>query len=132
MRNLTLKTTLSALLVSVPLAGAFADGNREAAATGSPYAVDRVTTSSIGSETFGASYARQLDSQLNAAATNLQPGGRDNAVNPARAAQIRAEINAIRQAAAQERRANGGELSAASYQQLSGQVRALQQAIQAL
>lgn len=161
MRNITLKTTLSALLVTVPLAGAFAESDDvrglpnverfytssvgSAAPRSVPLAsafaesddvrglanVDRFYTSSVGAAANG-SYARQLDSALNAAQTNLQPGSRDNAVSPAAAAQVRSEINAIRHAAAQERRANGGELSASSYEALSGQVRSIHQTIHAL
>lgn len=127
MRKLALTTTLSALLVSLPLAGAFAESDD---LRGLP-SVDRIQTSSIGSAA-NTSYARLLDSELVAARTNLGAGGRDNAVNPAAAAQVRAEINAIRQAAGQERQANGGELSEASYRQLSAQVRAVHQAINAL
>ncbi|TYR34637.1 hypothetical protein FY036_04600 [Mesorhizobium microcysteis] len=131
MNNIALKTTLSAFLVSLPLAGAFAQTDRD------NHFADRVTapvdvtyTSSIGSAS--TSYARQLDAALNAAETNLRPGGRDNVVGNGAAAQLRGEINAVRQAAAQEKNANGGELSAASYQNLSGQLRSIQQSIYGL
>lgn len=127
MRKLALTTTLSALLVSLPLAGAFAESDD---VRGLPD-IDRIQTSSIGSTANG-SYAKLLDSELVAAQTNLAAGGRDNAVNPAGAAQVRAEINTIRRAAAAERQANGGELSEASYRQLSAQAQAVHQAIHAL
>lgn len=130
MRNLTLKATLSALLVSVPLAGAFAESGTFG---GNPNVdqfytsnVDQLYTSSIGAAAT-TSLARQLDTALRAAETNLQAGGRDNGVSPALAAQLGSEITAIRQAAAQERQANGGELSAASYRTLSERVQAVQQ-----
>lgn len=126
MRNLTLKTTLSALLVSVPLAGAFAEDD---ATRGLPN-VDAMYTSSISSAQ--SSYARQLDAALVAAQTNLQAGDRSNAVDAGSAAQVRAQIDAVRQAAAQEKATNGGDLSAASYQALSGQVRGIQQTIHGL
>jgi hypothetical protein len=125
MRNLTLKTTLSALLVSVPLAGAFAEDD---ATRGLPN-VDAMYTSSISSAQ--SSYGRQLDAALTAAQTNLQAGDRSNAVDAGSAAQVRAQIDAVRKAAAQEKAANG-DLSAASYQTLLDQVRGIQQTIHGL
>jgi hypothetical protein len=123
MRNIPLKTTLSALLVSLPLASAFAYDEYDAAAG---VRIDPVSTSSVGAAVRD-SYAKQLDVSLRAAETNLQAGGRDAAVDPAIAAGIRAELSAIKQAARQEGQANGGELSAASYRDLSERVRAIQQ-----
>jgi hypothetical protein len=120
MRNIPLKTTLSALLVSVPLAGAFAYDEYDAAA--GIARVDTLQTSSIGSATRG-SLASQLDVSLRAAETNLQPSGPDSVLDAAAVA----ELNAIRQAANQERQSNGGELSAGSYRSLSERVRAVQQ-----
>lgn len=124
MRNLTLKTTLSALLVSVPLAGAFAEDD---AMRGLPN-VNPIYTYSLPQT----SYSKQLDAALVAAQTNLQPGDRSNALEAGNAAQVRAQIDAVRRAAAQEKAANGGDLSAASYQALSDQVRGIQQTIHGL
>lgn len=136
MHKLTLKTTLSALLVSFPLAGALADNNEGPSpeifgATGSDWQVDRTYTSSIGAAHEG-SYATLLDSQLRAAEGSLVTAERDGYVDPGRKAQARSDIQAIRQAAAQERQANGGALSESSYRALSEQVRVLNQNIHSL
>ena len=60
MRNLTLTTTLSALLVSLPLVGASAQSHR-GVPDGAPVAVDTFATSSIGAAAGDFSHARQLD-----------------------------------------------------------------------
>lgn len=124
MRNLTLTTTLSALLVSLPLAGASAQSLRGAGDSG-PVAVDTFATSSIGAAAGDFSHARQLDSALDAAEATVRTKGGASAT-------ARADIQALRQAVAAERRANGGEVGEASYRALHGEVQALHQRIETL
>ena len=126
MNTFAFKTTLSALLVAVPLAGAYADNGRGAA----PEFVDQTYTSSVGNTAQEMSYSRLLDAQLTAAQANLEPN-REGSANPAVAARAQAELLSIRQAAAAEARSNGGTLSAATYQTLSARVRALQDTVRA-
>ncbi len=127
MNNVALKTALSALLVSIPLAGAFADNSEGPSVVPQAQAVDGTvdytTTSSIGAGS--ASYSKLLDGQLRAAENRINAQNRFGYVNPVGEAQARSEILSIRQA-------NGGALSESAYQTLSGQVRVLNQNIQTL
>lgn len=124
MRNLTLVTTLSALLVSLPLAGASAQTLR-GPADGAPTQVDRFTTSSIGSAAAGFSYEQQLDNSLDAAEATVRTKG-------GASAHVRSDIQALRHAVAAEAQANGGELSEASYYALRDEVQALHRQIEML
>jgi hypothetical protein len=128
MNTFALKTTLSALLVAAPLSGAFADNVRGDAPAFLTPSVDQTYTSSIAPSSQELSYARQLDARIAAAQANLRPD-RDGFVDQSTVARAHGELQSIRQSAAAEARANGGELSAASFQSLSAQVNALQQSV---
>jgi hypothetical protein len=131
MNTFALKTSLSALLVAVPLAGAYADNVRGELPEFLDRAnVDRTYTSSVGSAEQEVSLSRQLDAQIAAAQANLVPD-QGGFANPAAAAQAQAELLSIRQAAAAEVQANGGALSDATYNSLSARVQSLQQTIRA-
>ena len=105
MTNLTVKSALAALLVSVPLAGAFAENNADYVNQ-----IDRMSTSSInGSQTRG------LTTQRGAAQSNLDALGRSSSETLS----IQAEINAVKAAAA----------SGASAQSLASQLHGINQQI---
>ena len=127
MSNLTLKATLSALIVALPVSGAFAQNDRGSVYRTIPLGVDTMTTSSVGAAAAATrgSYTRQLEASLSAAeATALGKGGA--------AASVRPQIQALRSAVSGESRQNGGELSEASYRSLHGEVQDLHQRIERL
>ena len=126
MTTLALKTSLSALLVAAPLSGAFAESFQWD--TPASPAIDRTYTSSLGTAGQETSYLRQLDARIAAAQANLDPG-RDGFVDPAAAAQAQAELLDIRKAASADAQANGGAVSATTYQTLSARLQALQDTI---
>src|SRR5690606_33632712 len=126
MRNLTLGAALSALLVSVPVAGAFANdanlspadrayeasvattigaataagGAQTLAAPAIQSPVDYVYTSSIASPVGKANtgnYARLLDGQLAAAQANLAAGRQSGFVDPTGAEQARVDLLKVQQ-----------------------------------
>lgn len=125
MRNLTLTTTLSALLVALPLSGALAQNDRGAAYRTIPLGVDTSTTASIGAVEARYSRAQELETSLKAAeATARGKGGA--------AAIVRPDIQALRMAVSAEARDNGGELSEASYRALYDEVQILHHRIDSL
>lgn len=124
MNTFALKTTLSALIVAVPVSGAFADNIRGDAPDFLSSSIDRTHTSSTGSAVHQKSYSQLLDAQIAAAQTNLQPD-RDGFVDPAAAARAQAQLLTIRQVA----KAAGGALSEGEYQSLASQLRAVQETI---
>ena len=128
MNTFAIKTALSALLVAAPLSGAFADNVRGDAPEFLTQSVDRTYTSSVGSSARNLSYARQLDARISAAQTALT-ADRDGFVDQGTAIRARAELQSIRQTAAAEARANGGDLSPSTFQSLAAQVNALQQSV---
>lgn len=125
MRDFTIKAALSALLVAAPLAGAFAEDDRSNARDGHPY-IDESTTQAI--EPAGETNFDLLETALSAAETNLETGALDSALTEAEALEYRAQLDAIRQAAVEERDASG-DLSPASYEMYYNQILALQEAI---
>lgn len=160
MRNTTLGAALSALLVAVPAAGAFAGdadlspadrayeasvastvnaasgpGARRLAAPAVQSPVDYVYTSSIASpvgKANAADYGKLLDGQLAAAQANLSAGRQSGFVDPTGAERARADLLAVQRHAAQDRQTNGGQLSQTAYDTLSGQIRTVNQSIHAL
>ncbi|MEO4000754.1 hypothetical protein [Mesorhizobium sp. CAU 1732] len=134
MNKLILRTSLAALLVSVPMAGAFADSNsnRDAAAgIGAAPLVDTMSTASIRGVSTASSNWQVLETQLNAAQTNLAPTSRGEGLDAAAVNQFRSQIDTIRQSAKAEAQSNGGQLSESSYRAYSAQVRAIQDNIYA-
>lgn len=157
MNNVTIKSALAALLVSAPLAGAFAEPLTRPAPEDLAYtnslttSVDTISTGSIrpaASDTIRRSPAdaaynasietlqrhaanvsldQLLASQIKAAEANISAARQNGYVNEGHLAQIRSELASIRQQAA-----NGGTLSEASYRTLSGQLQSVNTSIHAL
>ena len=130
MNSLTIKAAVAALLVSAPLASAFATDYSEDYHPVDRFrassAVDLTTTSSLGAPT-EASYRTSLETRIVAAEANLAPTSR-GALDVASAQRLKSELRAVRQAA----NANGGQLSSAEYNQLTSQINAIQQQIYTL
>jgi len=116
------KIVLSALLVGMPLAGAFAQSNMDGY-------VDTMSTASIGNPRVPMAYEHNLETAITAAEANLQPVEQGFA-NPGLAARAEAELLSIRREMAADQRANGGQLSEGSYRALSARIEHVQQLIQ--
>lgn len=158
MTNVTAKIAFAALIASAPLAGAFA---QPLASQMSPEdyvysrsistSVDNFTTASINSakpaaasivgkspadrayeasvatqrEGINLSLAQRLDSQIRAAEANVTGARQNGFVDASRVTQLRSQINAVRQQAA-------GGVSEAAYQDLSAQLKTVNQSAYAL
>ena len=113
---------LAAAVVSLPVTAALADYDRGG------YGYDEIHTSSVAVAAASFSNAGKLDSSLRAAETNLDALG-ESGVRPDVEIRLRSEIRDIRNAAVLERQSNGGELSEASFRQLSDRLSTVQRSI---
>jgi hypothetical protein len=111
---------LAAALISLPVTGALAEGDRGG------YGFDETQTSQVSS--FGFPNSTNLDSALRAAETNLDVRVAEG-VRPDVEIQVRSEIRDIRAAASQDKQSNGGELSASALRTLSDRLNGVQRTI---
>lgn len=148
MRNVYLRTTLTALLISLPMAGALADnaeGPDQADQILNPVfhmQTDNTYTNSIGMGPVAGLYmgrsapaetlSTRLNDELQSSERSLQIAVRDDSINRTGQARIRAEILSIRQEAARDERANAGRLSEAAYRGLFHKVQMVNNDIEAL
>lgn len=154
MTNFAVKTTLAVLIASTPLVGAYAQplssqiSPEDRVYSRSINAVDNISTSSINRTATGyvgkspadlayeasisaqgqapsLSLAQQIDRQIKAAESNVNSARQNGYVDAGRVSQLRAQIANVRQQAA-------GGVSDAAFQDLTQQLKAVNQGAYAL